>query len=210
MTEGSHGERADGASPGARGARLDPPVIAATEARVAVDDVVSIQRLTFTSRGARVLFVGDVTALFAALGGVPLSARTGLRERDGPPGDARIVSGRVRIAGRDVATGAHVELTGVAPLDPPLPPGWTFEEYLAWSARLSGARPRLALELARATSDRLGVGPLRSRHLAGLGLAERRSLVICAAVLSSPRVLVAEAPLAGLDGAGAALVMSTQ
>ncbi len=53
-----------------------PPILTAVHARVAVDDVIAIEDLTLETRGDRVLFVGDVTVLFAALSGVPLLAAT--------------------------------------------------------------------------------------------------------------------------------------
>ncbi|MEZ4295481.1 MAG: hypothetical protein R3B70_10940 [Polyangiaceae bacterium] len=52
----------------------EPPVLLAERARIAVDDIVALDDLTVTTRGDRVLFIGDVTVLFAALSGVPLLA----------------------------------------------------------------------------------------------------------------------------------------
>jgi ABC-2 type transport system ATP-binding protein len=183
-------------------------VIAAHSARVAVDDVVAIDALTITSRGDRVLFVGDVTALFAVLTGVPLAARAGARDPGAPAGDARIVAGALLVAGCDVARGAHLAITGAAPLDPPLPPAWTVERYITWSARLAGAPSPLAKQLVGPALEKVGLGTSRDRPLRTLALPERRALLLASAAVMSPAVLIAEAPLAGLDGAAAAFVMS--
>ena len=56
-----------------------PPLLVAQEARIAVDGVVAIDRLTFSTIGDHLLFAGDPAALFAAITGVPLSSRRGAR-----------------------------------------------------------------------------------------------------------------------------------
>jgi ABC-2 type transport system ATP-binding protein len=185
------------------------PLLRAEDARIAIDDVVALDRLTVTTRGDRVLFVGDVEALFAALTGVSRSARSAKAGMDDLPGEARVTAGSMRVAGRDVATSAHLASAGVAPLDPPLPAAWTAEEYVAWSARLAGASSRVAArELASAALAKVGLTRARRRPCGTLSPPERRALLLAHAVATSPDVLIAESPLSGLTGAAADFVLS--
>lgn len=201
-----------------------PPLLAANAARVAVDGVVAIEQLTFTTLGDRALFVGDAGALFAALTGVPLGVRAPTlagrsadphwvppppeRDPEALPGEARVVSGSLSIAGRDVGRGEHRTLLGAAPLDLPLPSSWTPIEYVAWSARLAGASKRAATDLARAVLTRVGLERAAKRSLKTFVLPERRVLALAAAAVMSPAVIVAEEPLAGLEGSAATFVLS--
>lgn len=205
-------------------ATLTLPLLLAEEARVAVDGVVVIDRLSLLTTGDHVLFAGDPSALFAALSGVPLSSRRGARpaltgkaarsamasfdELDEElPGEAYVVAGALHLAGRNVAEGAHVSLMGAAPLDPPLPPRWSAEEYVAWGARLAGARRGVAVDLAAQALARTGLLPARKRLTSALSQAERRALVLAQAIVTAPEVLIAEAPLSGLEGAAATFVL---
>jgi ABC-type multidrug transport system ATPase subunit len=193
------------------------PLLEATEARIAIDGVVAIDRLTLSTHGDRVVFAGDPGPLIAALTGLPLSSlgsgRAALRrpalewEEEELPGEAYVSAGRLLLAGRNVADGAHVAVMGAAPLDPPLPSGWTAEEYVAWGARLGGAARRAARDLAAAALGRVGLGAARRRAVSSLSTPERRALVLAQAVVLSPEVLVAEAPLEGLEGNAAAFVL---
>jgi ABC-2 type transport system ATP-binding protein len=106
-----------------------------------------------------------------------------------------------------VASGAHVPIMGAAPLDPPLPPGWTVEEYVTWSARLTGASQRQAKALALAALARVDLQSSRKKALSSLSPSERRVLALAQAAVATPEVIVAEAPLSGLAGAEAAFVL---
>ncbi|WP_438016792.1 ABC transporter ATP-binding protein [Sorangium sp. So ce315] len=205
---------AEAPPPDARAAEA-PPLLDARAARIAVDDVVAIDALTVEARGDRVLCAGDTGALFAALTGVPFSS---VRARppavaagdaaDAAPGEARVVAGRLAVAGRDVARSAHRAATGAAPLDPPLPLAWTADAYVAWGARLAGASPRAAAEMAPAALARVGLAAAGKRTLQSLALPERRALVLAQAIATAPAVLIAEDPLAGLDDGAAAFVLA--
>ena len=196
-----------------------PPLLEARDARIAVDDVIAVERLTCATRGDRVLCAGDTQALLAALTGVPLHVGRGAAPAgpaashdlpgDGePPGEARVVAGTLTLAGRDVASGAHRALCGAAPLDPPLPPSWTAEAYVAWSARLGGAPARAARDLASAALARVGLAASRARVVQALALPERRALVLAGALALSPALVIIEDPLSGLEGASASFVLS--
>ncbi len=185
-----------------------PPILHAQDARVAIDDVVALDHLTVASRGERVLCVGEVEALFAALTCVPLRARVHAIEDDDLPGEAHVVAGTLLVSGRDVATRAHLAIAGVAPLNLPLPERMTAHEYVTWSARLGGIAERAARDMAASALERVGLaGQMRGPVLA-LGPAQQRALGLATAVVTDPRVIIAEAPLAGLDGPAAGFVMS--
>lgn len=195
----------DLASPGGA-----PPLLTARGARVAVDDVIAIPDLTVTTRGDRVLFVGDVTVLFAALSGVPLIAAS----TEAPPGEltlageARVASGELRLLGHDVATQAHLAVAGFAPLDPPVPKTMTALAYVEWAARLAGIRPRAANEMAAGALHKMGMLRSANRMCATLAPAERRALQLAKAIAHDPQALVAEAPLDRLEGDAASFVMN--
>jgi ABC-2 type transport system ATP-binding protein len=191
-----------------------PPLLEAREARIAVDGVVAVESLTLAATGDRVVFAGDAGALFAAISGVPRSAGGGGRVpgTGGPgdgemPGEAYVVAGTLLVAGKSVAEGAHVAVSGVAPLDPPLPPAWTVEAYVGWGARLAGLSRGAARALSASALARTGLSAAASRKLGTLSLAERRALAVAQAVAAGPEVLVAEAPLRGLEGPAAAFVL---
>ena len=184
------------------------PTLRAVEARIAVDDVVAVDRLTVETRGDRVLLVGEVDELVAVLTGVPLASRARRASSDDLPGEARVVGGSLFVAGRSVASRAHLAAVGAAPLDPPLPPTWTAEQYVTWSARLAGASPRAARELASQALVRVGLGVSRRRALGSLALPERRALMLAHAVVASPEVIIAEAPLSGLEGTAVDFVLA--
>jgi ABC-2 type transport system ATP-binding protein len=194
----------------ARATRFDeaPPLLFAARARIAVDDAVAIDELDVVTRGDRVLFVGDVTVLFAALSGVPLLAASppATAEVTHLAGEARVVGGEVHLHGLDVASQAHLAVTGFAPLDPPVPRTMPSLEYVAWAARLAGARPRAAREMAAAAMRRLGLENAAFRPAAVLGIAERRALQLAKAIVHDPPALIAEAPLDRLEGTEAAFV----
>jgi ABC-2 type transport system ATP-binding protein len=194
------------------------PLIDATDVRIAVDGVVAIERLTLKTRGDRVLLAGDPSALIAAITGAPLSSRasahaaspqaSGVSADEELPGEANVTSGTLLLAGRNVAEGAHAAVMGAAPLDPPLPPGWTAEEYVTWGARLGGAPRRAARELAASALERVGLLSARRRAAISLSMPERRALILAQAAVLAPSVLVAEAPLRGLEGDAATFVLS--
>ncbi|WP_437589174.1 ABC transporter ATP-binding protein [Sorangium sp. So ce1000] len=213
-------DQAEPAAPGAtepmeQAEPAAPPLLDARAARIAVDDVVAVEALTAATRGDRVLVTGDAGALFAAITGVPFSALRGPTQAGaaddaahGAPGEARVVAGRLAIAGRDVARSAHRAASGAAPLDPPLPLAWTVDAYVGWGARLAGTSPRAAAEMVAPALARVGLAAARKRTIGALALPERRALVLAQAIVTAPAVLIAEDPLVGLDGDAAAFVLA--
>jgi len=189
-----------------------PALFEAHEARVAVDGVVAVDRLSLVTAGDRVVLAGDAGALLAAITGAPRVAGGGARVAVGGmdgaalPGEASVVAGTLLLAGKSVAEGAHVRSMGAAPLDPPLPPRWTAEAYVTWSARLGGASRGEARALAAAALARVGLASARRKAAGALSPSERRALGLAQAIVLGPEVLVAEAPLSGLEGDPATFV----
>lgn len=184
---------------------MSEPVLSAAGARITVDGVIAIDHLTLETKGDHVVLAGDTRALLAAVTGVPLADPASTDEAD-PPGEAFVSAGRLALAGRDVSARAHLAVMGAAPLDPPIPPRWTAEEYVAWGARLAGERPGSARDLAHAALARVGLADARKRRVEAFARAERRALALAQAVVTGPEVLVAEAPLSGLEGSAARFV----
>jgi ABC-type multidrug transport system ATPase subunit len=168
-----------------------PPLLAARDLRVDIDGAVALENVGFETRGRSVAVVGDARGLFLAIAGA-----------------APIRAGSLAVSGLDVARREQIgpSSVGMAPLDPPLAPKWTATEYLVWSARLAGMSRATASESASSTLAELGLERLAKSKVPSVTQAERRAIVLAAAVVARPAVLLAEAPLAGLSGEHAAYV----
>lgn len=168
----------------------DPPLLLADDLRIDVGGAVALERASFTVHARSLAILGESTGLMSALSGA-----------------APLRAGTLHLLGRDVGKGEHLDIVGLAPLDPPLPPSWTALEYLQRSAMLAGSPKdsagRLAHEALR-TIDALSLGEARLGHL---GQAERRVVVLAQAIVNSPAVLIAALPLFGLSGAPAEYVL---
>ena len=186
------------------------PLFEAQALRVAIDGAVALEQTDLLSVGHRVALVGDVAPLMALLTNVPLgatSAELALEAGGDATGVATVASGALRILGADAGRGEHLARAGVAPHDPPLATDLTCEAYVGWSARLGGMG-RAALDRARESLERVGLGKSRKRTIASLARAEKRALVIAGALATSPELLVADMPLSGLEGSEAAFVLA--
>lgn len=183
-----------------------PPLLRADGVRITIDDVVAMEHLDAEVTGDRLVIAGESLPLMAVLLGAPLEGGVDLEPSEEPPSEAEISAGVLEVMGLAVAEGKHHEVVGGAPLDPTLPADWTVGEYLIWSGRLAGARPRTAQQHAIAALERVGLPGAGRRAIRTLALAERRALVLAQASIESPAVLVADAPLSELDEAGAAFV----
>ena len=158
---------------------------ATLEAKAARIDLLGrplLARLELKSEAERVALLGDWSALFCLLSG-----------------EATLSAGALRIAGAPVPLGVEQGTIGLMRLEPVLPGTWSAEQFLASSAELSGMARKAARKLAFQTLETLGLSALSARRLAHLQLAERRALLIAHALLTNPRVLCLEQPLAGLD-----------
>lgn len=187
---------------------LTNSVLQAEDARIAVDDVVAMEKLTVRTRGDRVLCAGDTEVLFAALTGVPLRSRSRTVTEDDMPGEASVIAGSLFITGHDVGKREHFDVIGAAPVDVPLPPKMTVLEYVTWSARLAGETSRHARELAMGALERVGLAAAIKRQVSTLDVPGRRILALAHAACADPRVLIVESPLSGLEPGPAAFVMN--
>ena len=147
--------------------------------------------LGFSSLAQRIGWVGDAQPLLRALLGQEPIAR----------GTARILGSEL---GHAIADG----VLGVAPCDPELPPTFTVTEYLEHAARLTHGSRRRALKDAALALSRFDLGGLAPRVLSRLAPFERRALGIVTASLTSPPVVLLEAPLRGLDAPAADYIAS--
>lgn len=191
------------------GPHLDAPLFEARSLRVAIDGAVAIEHTDLITRGSRLALVGDVASLMSLLTNVPLgSANDEADVSADPSGVATVAAGSLRVAGTDVEGGLHLARSGVAPRDPPLPSDLLAQDYVAWSGRLAGLSKGLATGRASDALDRVGLQKHKKRNIAALGLPERRALLLAAAMVNGPEVLIADAPLAGLEGAAAAFVLA--
>lgn len=189
-------------------AEIPVSVLQAENARIAVDDVVAMEKLTVHTRGDRVLCAGDTEVLFAALTGVPLRSRSHAFAEDDMPGEASVVSGALFIDGHDVGKREHFDIVGAAPVDVPLPQKMTVLDYVIWSARLAGETPRHARDLAMAALERVGLAGATKRDVSTLDVPGRRVLALAHASCADPHVIIVESPLGGLESGAAAFVMN--
>jgi ABC-2 type transport system ATP-binding protein len=157
------------------------PVLRASSVRIDVDGAPAIDGLSLTSTGEHILVLGAASALFEACAALRGLAR-----------------GELAIEGLRPLEAVRAGLAAGAPLDPPLPPRWTVNQYVTWSARLAGyARPE-ARELAMESLSRLQLMPLANSKLKGSALSVRRATVIAAALATGAPTLLLEDPLTGL------------
>ena len=151
-------------------------------ARIDVEGAPLVENLSIVSPGPRVALLGDWRALFSLLGA-----------------QAKLASGRAQIGGCDVAEAVAAGVVGLAPYEPQLPAAWTAEQYLTWSARLTGTTESSAKQLAKQALAGLELVALSARKLGTLMPMERRALMLAHATLGDPRVLALDRPLARLD-----------
>lgn len=196
---------------------MSAPLLAATDARVAIDGVVALAGISCETRGSRAVLVGHAQPLMSALMNLPhdlASAAALTDDDDAPPytGFAAIVSGTLALSGFDVRTRQHLAHVGVAPHDAPSPPRWTVSEHVEHWAQVGLAHrgdksgKREATAAAGETIERVGLTHAKRKAFAALSLPERRVLWIASAMASRPAVLIVDRPLSGLEGQAAAYV----
>lgn len=191
-------------------------LLAARGARIAIDDAIALDQLELDVAGPRLLVLGDAAPLLAAITGVsrkpgagPVTATS--LEGALPAPETRVVAGSLHLLGIDVAQRDHVLAMGAAPLDPPLPLDWTPVEYVVAAMRLGGVGGKGigsdAKARAVASLEAVGLAAATKRAIRSLAVPERRALPFAAAHARDVRVVVADEPLAGLDGPAAAFVL---
>jgi ABC-type multidrug transport system ATPase subunit len=133
------------------------------------------------STGERLLVLGAARALF--------EVATGLRP---------VTRGVMRVNGQDPLEAVRSGAAAGAPLDPPLPPGWTLRQYVAWSAGLAGRGAEEARAAADEALEGLKLAALAKDRLSTLAPAARRGAVVAAALATGAGVILVEDPAAGL------------
>lgn len=150
------------------------------DVRVDVDGVPQSVGLSLRSAGPHVALLGPGRGVFEAVAGV-----------------RPVVRGSIRVAGEEPCVALAAGKLACASLDPPLPPKWTALEYVRWSARLSGQDARAAFASARAALGAMGLAPA-TKLGPGAALADRRAIVLAAALASGAAALAIEDPTVGL------------
>jgi ABC-type multidrug transport system ATPase subunit len=156
-------------------------VLSAESVRIDVGGVPTVDGLSFSTTGERVLVLGAASALFEASGGMRAVAR-----------------GELRVEGMAPLAAIRAGIAACAPRDPPMPPSWTVRQYATWSARLAGNARATAEALAEDALARLKLSSLTKTKLAGASLALRRATVVAAAIATGATTLLVEDPLGGL------------
>lgn len=157
------------------------PLLAASSLRIDVGGVPAIDGLTVDTTGERVLVLGAARALFEAAAGLRRTAR-----------------GSLRIDGAEAIEACRACLATGAPLDPPMPPGWTVAQYVTWSARLAGRGRAEARAMASEALERMQLASVAGHRLRGAAKAVRRGTVVAAALATGAPGLLVDDPLAGL------------
>lgn len=141
--------------------------------------------------------VGPVVSLFGRSG----SGKTSIAQA--VAGLVRPVEGRIRIEGETVFDSdqgmnlpAWKRRIGYVFQDPGLFPHLSVEDNLLYGARRRG----LSVGARDEIIVRLDLAPLLARKPTGLSGGEARRVAIGRALLSGPRLLILDEPLAGLDG----------
>ncbi len=143
----------------------------------------AVDGLSLTSTGAWILVLGAARALFEAAAGLRATER-----------------GQLLVAGMTPLDAVRARVMACAPLDPPLPPRWTVDEYATWSARLAGQRRVAARARAAEAIERLGLASFGATRLGGATATIRRGAVLAAALATGASILLLEDPAFGLAG----------
>jgi ABC-type Na+ transport system ATPase subunit NatA len=169
----------------------EPATLLATAARIDLASQPLLTQLNVASDATRLALLGDWSALFRLLSS-----------------EAELAGGVLLIGGAPVPSGVQQGRIGVMRLDPLLPPAWSAEHLLTSSAELCGMTKKDAERAAFKTLDVLGLVALAAKRLGHLQAVERRALLVAHALLTDPKVLCLEQPLAGLDTASEQLLLA--
>lgn len=168
------------------------PLVAAQDARIDRDGFPLCDQLSFAADGERIVLAGAGALAIA----------------DAIMLDAVVAHGTLFIDGHNVGRREHVGTIGLAPVDPPLPPGMSVDGYLTLSFRTSGLGRRAAQTAASSALADLGIQDLAPRRTDSLAIPERRAVILAGALSPVSRCVVAQTPLAGIEGPAADYVLS--
>ena len=110
-------------------------------------------------------------------------------------------SGHIFYEGRDIRQDpvAYKRLLGYVPEEPHLYPYLTGREYLQLVGRLRGLEERRVTERADGLLRLFGLGPSRHSTMSSYSKGMRQKVLISAALLHDPKILIFDEPLSGLD-----------
>ena len=114
-------------------------------------------------------------------------------------------SGRVWVDGLPMGTHAieAKRITGYIPDRPYLYEKLTAREFLAFVGGIYGMDKALSAPKGDSLLDRFGLGEVKNRLVEGFSHGMKQRLVLSAALLHEPRLIIVDEPMVGLDPAGA-------
>ncbi|MEM8865865.1 MAG: ABC transporter ATP-binding protein [Planctomycetota bacterium] len=110
-------------------------------------------------------------------------------------------AGRVRVCGHDLATRPReaTQTIGYVPDQPYLYDKLSGREFLRFVGEMHGLEPQAVEEAVQREAERFGLGPFMDELTESYSHGMKQRTVFASALLHSPRVLVVDEPMVGLD-----------
>src|ERR1700722_19056757 len=157
------------------------PLLELVHTRIDVEGVPTVDGLSLTTGGDRIVILGGAKVLFEAASGMRVPTH-----------------GEIRARGVAARSAARIGLLAGAPCDPPFPAKWTVRDYVTWSARLAGHGPGDARALVEQALAEMKMFAVAGDRLRGAPTQTRRATSIAAALATGADMILLEEPVAGL------------